>query len=278
MPKTSHPPRKALNLLLGCMNLEERENFAEYVDSVYGELLASKGQRSARIWFWSQFIRSFPGLIVKSIEGDIVMLRNYLKIAIRNFTKHKSFSFINISGLAIGMACCMLILLWVQDELNYERFNENIDEIYCIVNFNANNPNNYGSSVPAPLVPYLKDKYTEIKHTARFRSSGRRLFSYDGNNVFEDNGGFADPELFDIFSFEAVLNDPKAALTDFNTIILTKSMAERYFGSEDPLGKTIRLENQYVFSVGAIIEDIPKNSSIQFDYLLKFENLAGSTR
>ena len=200
------------------------------------------------------------------------MLKNYLKIALRNFYKHKSFSFINISGLAIGMACCMLIMLWVQDELNYEKFNKNIDDIFCVVNYSSDNPNSYSSSVPAPLMPYLKDKYAEIKHASRFRVSGRRLFSYDGNNVFEDNGGFADPELFDIFSFKAVLNDPKAALMDVNTIILTKSMAERYFGSEDPLGKTIKLENQYIFLVGAIIEDIPRSSSIRFDYLIPFEN------
>jgi ABC-type antimicrobial peptide transport system permease subunit len=206
------------------------------------------------------------------MEGDIVMLKNYLKIALRNFVKHRSFSFINISGLAIGMACCMLILLWVQDELNYEKFNENIDDIFCVANYSTDTPNVLGATIPAPLIPYLKEKYAEIKHASRFRGSGRRLFSYDGNNVFEDKGGFADPELFDIFSFEAVLNDPKTALMDPNTIILTQSMAERYFGSEDPLGKTIKLESRYVFSVGAIIEDIPRNSSVQFDYLIPFEN------
>ncbi len=200
------------------------------------------------------------------------MLKSYLKIALRNFTKHKSFTFINISGLAIGMACCMLITLWVQDELNYERFNENIDDIFCVVHYSTDNPDSCSSSVPAPLIPHLNDNYAEIKHASRFRASSRRLFSYMGNNVFEDNGGFADPELFDIFSFHAVLNDPKAALMDMNTIILTESMAERYFGSGDPLGKTIRLENQYVFSVGAIIEDVPRSSSIRFDYLVAFEN------
>ncbi len=273
MNKTSHPPRKLLNLLLRFMDLEERDNFEEYVGSVYGELLISKGQRSARIWFWSQFIRSLPGLIIKSMEGDIVMLKNYLKIALRNFVKHKSFSFINICGLAIGMACCMLILLWVQDELNYERFNENVDDIFCVVQWNAKDQTkNYGSSIPAPLIPYLKDKYAGIKHGARFRGSGRRLFSYNGNQVFEDRGGFADAEIFDIFSFQAVLSDPKKALMDANTIILTKSMAEKYFGSEDPLGKTIQLENQYDFMVGAVIEDIPQNSSIRFDYLVQFDN------
>jgi len=201
-----------------------------------------------------------------------VMLKNYLKVALRSLYRHKSYSFINISGLAIGMACCMLIMLWVQDELHYERFNENIDDIFCIVNYPPENPDSLSASVPAPLIPYLKEKYADLKNASRFRASGRRLFSYDGNNLFEDNGGFADPELCDVFSFRAVLNDPKAALTDLNTIILTQSMAEKLFGTDDPLGKTIKLENQYDFSVGAVIEDIPGNSSIRFDYLIPFEN------
>jgi putative ABC transport system permease protein len=200
------------------------------------------------------------------------MFKNFMKIALRIFIKHKSFSFINISGLAIGMACCMLIMLWVQDELNYERFNKNIDNIFCVVNYSPNNPNSLDASVPAPLIPYLKDKYPDIKHASRFKESGRRLLSYNGNNVFDDHGGFADPDLFEIFSFPAVLGDPKTALRDVSTIILTKSMAERYFGSEDPLGKTIKLENRHIFSVGAIIEDIPRSSSIRFDYLIPFEN------
>ena len=201
------------------------------------------------------------------------MLRNYLKVALRNFAKHKSFSFINISGLVIGMACCLLILLWIQDELNYERFNENIDDICCVIKWDASNQTkNYSASLPAPLIPHMKDKYAGIKHAARYKTSGRRLFSYNGNNFFEDHGGFADPDIFDIFSFKAILNNPKTALKDMNTIILSKSMAERYFGSDNPIGKTIQLENQYVFMVGAVIEDIPRNSSVRFDYLIQFDN------
>ena len=270
--KDPNPPRLPEWIIRRLAWAEDRFSIQENLREEYIYIFETRGARSADLWYWIHMIRSLFPFVKVAIYWRIVMFKNYLKIALRNFFKHKSFSFINISGLAIGMACCMLILMWVQDELNYERFNENIDDIFCIANYSEDTPNVLGSSVPAPLVPFIKDRYAEIKHASRFRGSGRRLFSYDGNNVFEDNGGFADPGLFDIFSFKAVLNDPKAALADFNTIILTKSMAERYFGPEDPLGKTIRLENQYVFSVGAIIEDIPRNSSIQFDYLIKFEN------
>jgi putative ABC transport system permease protein len=270
--KAPYPPRLPEWIIRRLAWAEDRLSIQENLHDEYIYILTTRGLRSADLWYWGHMIRSFFPFIIFATYWRFFMLNNYLKVAIRNFLKRKSYSFINISGLAIGMACCMLILLWVQDELNYERFNENIDDIFCVVNYPPENPNSNDASVPAPLIPYLKDKYADINNASRFKGSGRRLFSYKENNVFEDNGGFADPELFDIFSFKAVLNDPKAALADPNTMILTESMAEKLFGSEDPLGKTIKLENQYVFSVGAVIEDIPQNSSIRFDYLIPFDN------
>jgi putative ABC transport system permease protein len=270
--KDLNPPRLPEWLIRRLAWAEDRFSILENLREEYTYIITTRGARSADLWYWGHMFRSLFPFVKFAIYWRFVMFKNYLKVALRNFYKHKSYSFINISGLAIGMACCMLIMLWVQDELNYERFNENIDDIFCIVNYPPENPNSYDSSVPAPLIPFLRDKYADIKNASRFKASGRRLFSYDGNHVFEDNGGFADPELFDIFSFKAVLNDPKAALVDLNTMILTKSMAVKLFGSEDPLGKTIKLENQYVFSVRAVIEDIPRNSSIRFDYLIPFDN------
>ncbi len=270
--KNPHPPRFPEWVVERLSWEEDRSSIQENLREEYGYIFETKGPWFARLWYWGHLIRSLSPFVKFTVYWRLVMLKNYLKVALRNFYKHKSYSFINISGLAIGMACCMLITLWVQDELNYERFNENIDGIFCVVHYPPENPNSLSSSVPAPLIPFLREKYADIKDASRFKDSGRRLFSYEGNNVFEDNGGFADPELFDIFSFKAVLSDPKAALMDPNTMVLTKSMAERYFGTEDPLGKTIKLENKYVFSVGAVIEDVPRSSSIRFDYLIPFEN------
>jgi len=271
--KNPHPPRFAEGIIQGLAWSEDRFSIQENLYEEYIYIYETKGTRAADLWYWGHMIRSLFPFFKFLVYWRFVMLRNYLKVALRNFAKHKSFSFINISGLAIGMACCMLIMLWIQDELNYERFNENIDDICCVVKWNASNQTkNYSASLPAPLIPHLKDKYAGIKHAARYKTSGRRLFSYNGNNFFEDHGGFADPEIFDIFSFKAILNNPKAALKDMNTVILSKSMAERYFGTDDPLGKTIQLENQYDFMVGAVIEDIHQNSSIRFDYLIQFDN------
>ncbi|MDH5745241.1 MAG: ABC transporter permease, partial [Candidatus Aminicenantes bacterium] len=275
MDKRSHnqePPGLAQWLMKQMSWSEDRDAILDNLREEFTERLSTQGKAFARLWYWLHVLRSVLPFMSFELKWGLVMFKNHMKTALRNFFKQKSFSFINISGLAIGMACCMLIMLWVQDELNYEKFNKNIDDIFCVVHYSEKEPDSLSSSVPAPLIPYLKDKYPEIQYASRFRVSGRRLFSYKANNVFEDNGGFADPGLFDIFSFKAVVSDPKAALMDLNTIVLTKSMAERYFGSEDPLGKTIKLENQYIFTVGAVIEDIPRSSSIRFDYLIPFKN------
>jgi putative ABC transport system permease protein len=271
--KDPNPPRLPEWFIRNLAWAEDRSSIQQNLREEYLYIAEKKGSRSADVWYWGHMIRSLFPFVKFAVHWRIVMLKNYLKIALRNFFKHKSFSFINIAGLAIGMACCMLITLWVQDELNYEKFNENIDDILMVVKWDTSNKTkNYSASIPAPLIPHLKDRYAGIKYATRYRDSGRRLFSYEGDNVYEDTGGFADPEIFDIFSFKPILGDPKAALEDMNTIILSTSMADRYFGSEDPVGKTIQLENRYDFMVGAVIEDIPENSSVRFDYLVRFEN------
>jgi predicted permease len=268
-----NPPRFPEWVILKLAWAEDRFSIQENLREEYKYITETKGNRSANLWYWGHMLRSLFPFLKFTIYWRIVMFKNYLKVAFRNIYKYKSFSFINIAGLAIGMACCMLILLWVQDELNYEKFNENIDDIFCVVQWNSEDQTKiYSPSIPAPLIPFLKDRYAGIKHASRYRASGRRLFSHNENNVYEDTGGFADPELFDIFSFRAILNDPKSALEDLNTIVLSQSMAERYFGPENPIGKTIQLENRYDFMVGAVIEDIPQNSSVRFDYVVQFDN------
>ncbi|HHF51767.1 MAG TPA: hypothetical protein ENL46_03670, partial [Candidatus Aminicenantes bacterium] len=132
MNKKACPPKKALNFLLGFMDQEEQESFKEYVSSVYGEILGTKGPRAARRWFWGQFIRSLPKLVITSMQGGLNMLLNYLKVAIRNMTRKKLMTFINISGLILGVSCCLLAVLYVSDELSYDRFHENQDTLFRV--------------------------------------------------------------------------------------------------------------------------------------------------
>jgi putative ABC transport system permease protein len=159
--KDPHPPRLPEWIIRGLAWDEDRLSIQENLHEEYVYIAETRGTRSADLWYWGHMIRSLFPFVKFAVYWRLVMIKNYLKVAIRNFAKHKSFSFINIFGLAIGMACCMLITLWVQDELNYEKFNENIDDIFCVVQWNsADQTKNFGPSIPAPLIPHLKDKYT----------------------------------------------------------------------------------------------------------------------
>jgi len=268
MNKKSRPPRTALNFLLRFMELEERENFTEYVDSVYRKILITKSQRAACLWFWSQFARSLPRMIGKSIEGDIVMIKNYLKIALRNIKRHKGFSLINIAGLAIGMACCFLIYSYVRYELSYDTFHKDYKDIYRVINRQIGNVylgTDYFSTSPAFLVPTLKQDFPEVLAGSRIdERSG--LLSF-GNKRFNETIYFADPEFLKIFTFPQVSGDLQNPIGEPFSLLVTQKMAQKYFGEENPVGKTIRFNNHFDFTVTGVLQDIPLNSHMRFEFL-----------
>ena len=197
------------------------------------------------------------------------MIKNYLKIALRNIKKHKWYSFINIAGLAIGMTCCILILLWVQDELSYDRFHENASDIYRVIqDINFTDHSTTWTITQGPLGPSLKKDFPEIINAARITGRGFRLTYNDRS--FDEAVGMADPSIFEMFTFPLMKGDPAAALSDPNSIVLTEKMAEKYFGDENPIGKTIKADNKYDFLVTGVLKKIPLNSHLQFDFIIPF--------
>jgi predicted permease len=203
------------------------------------------------------------------------MFKNYLKVAFRNIIKQKGYSFINISGLAIGMTCCILIILWVQDELSFDRFHENGGNLYRVVEnqYYAGNEVFPVAVTPGPLAETLKNDFPEIINSCRVTFRGRMLFQYGDNRFYESSGALADPSLFEMFSFPFVAGDPETAFPNLNSVVITREMAEKYFGEEDPVGKTLKVENRMEFTVTAVIENVPHNSHLQFSFLVPFEFL-----
>jgi len=196
------------------------------------------------------------------------MFRNYFKITIRNLFKHKGYSFINITGLAVGMACCILILLWVQDELSFDKFHENAGDLYIATPLMTfGDTNDTWSTCPPAAGPALKAEYPEIVNTVRRITSSSIVLAY-GEKRFEEPVYFADPSLLEMFTFPLIHGDAATALTNPHSVIMTERMAEKYFGSENPVGKTIRIENRFNFAVTGVLKDIPQNSFIQFDILV----------
>lgn len=202
------------------------------------------------------------------------MFKNYLKITLRNFKKNKGYSFINISGLAIGMACCILILIWVKDELSFDRFHANADAIYRITEHQYDSSGDYFpvAVTPWPLAEALKNDFPEITESARLRIVSGGLIGYKDKKFYEDDFVAVDPSFLKMFSFPLIEGDLSTALTEPHTILITRETAVRYFGNEEPLGKVLTFHNVYEFKVTGVLEDVPHNSHIKFDFLVPFDS------
>ncbi|MCK4784816.1 MAG: ABC transporter permease, partial [Desulfobacteraceae bacterium] len=194
------------------------------------------------------------------------MFIHNFKLSLRNIKRHKIFTFINVSGLAVGLACCMLLLLWVQDELSYDRFHEHGKHIYRVIEKNQyDSGTTYSSSTPAPVAPLIKSSAPEVTDFARFWPD-TFTFNY-GEKSFPLYSGIIDPAFLSIFSFPLIKGDPETALANPASILLSRESAEKIFGNEDPLGKTLLFEGKDLAITG-IMADIPRNSHLQFACLM----------
>jgi putative ABC transport system permease protein len=196
------------------------------------------------------------------------MLSNYLKTALRNLWKKKSFSFINIVGLAIGMAVSFLILLYVLNEVTYDRFNENYEKIYRLATkLDAQGRHFEIASVPAPMGPALVDQFPEAVRAARLQEFGTRIIS-TGDKLYEESRIFhADPDLFDVFTISVVRGNPENWLQAPFQMIITEEVAEKYFGNENPLGKTLKVDNKYIYTITGVAKGMPENSHFKFNMI-----------
>jgi len=196
------------------------------------------------------------------------MIKNYFKIAFRNLLRNKTFSFLNIFGLAFGLTCCLLMILLIKNELNYDRFHKNAGAIFRVSFSNYLNQGGFATT-PLPIGPALKTQLPEIKAMARIKTEDRYMMKYGSNQYFETIS-FADDEIFKIFSFPFKEGDPNTALKDPNSIVLSERIAKKYFGNEDPLNKMLiigttgRLNSR----VTGVFKKLPQNSQLQFDFLV----------
>lgn len=201
------------------------------------------------------------------------MLRNYITIAFRNLWRKRGYSFINISGLAIGIASSVMILLFVQDEMSYDRYHENAPNIYRVCLKASMQGNSLEAPItPAPLAATIVADYPEVINAVRFFNFDASPIIRSGDRSFiERYFVYADSTLFDIFSFPMIKGDPAKALNRPNTIVLTESAAGKYFGEEDPVGQILEVGNERTpFEITGIIEDIPPNSHFTFDVAASF--------
>lgn len=204
------------------------------------------------------------------------MLKSYLKIAFRNLWKQKFHSIVNIFGLAVGLTCVLLISLYVIDELSFDRFHEKSGNIYRIVEnqYYAGQPVFPVAVTPGPLAPSLKEEYPEIINTTRLKINSS-LFEV-GEKKFVESGAYVDNSFFQIFSFPVIKGDPETALNKVDAIVINQTLANKYFGDEDPIGKIITINGKSTLEITAVMEDFPQNSHIRRDYLMTTDRLRNS--
>ncbi len=201
------------------------------------------------------------------------MLKNYIKIAWRNILKHKSMFAINIAGLAIGIASCLLMLLFVVDELSYDTFNEKADDIVRVV-FKAqiNGEKIKEAVVMAPVAQTLKNDFPEVVDATRIYNLGTPKIAYGTTAFRNGKAAYVDPNFFNVFTLPIINGDTQSPLEEPNTVVLTESEANKYFGNSNPIGKNILIEgNSQPFRVTAIIENVPQNSHFRFDVLASMQ-------
>lgn len=204
------------------------------------------------------------------------MLRNYLKIALRNLLRQKGFAFINITGLSIGLACCMLILLYTKDEISYDAFHEKKDQLYrvtCRIQGKEGRNELYGIAAMIEG-PSFKQDIPEVESYTRVQE--RDFILRKGRETFNEKASWADANFFSVFSFPLVSGDPKSVLKDIHSVVLTEETAQKYFGTTAAIGKSLEFEinNKFeTFVVSGIAKRSPQNSSIKFDILLPFNYL-----
>ena len=198
------------------------------------------------------------------------MFKNHLKTALRNIRRKMSYSFINIFGLAVGMTCFFLILLYVQHEFSYDRFHEKSGRIYRIhTEWKAEGQVRISDTTAAPVAPALRNDFPGIMNVVRAKRTGA-IITHKGQSFVERRVYMVDPSFFDLFTFPLVRGNPQTVLSNKNSIILTEKMAEKYFGHDDPIGETLSFQNRFDFEVTGIVKNAPSNSHLKFDFLVRF--------
>ncbi len=201
------------------------------------------------------------------------MLKNYLKIALRNLLKQKGYSAINIAGLVLGMSCCLLILLYVRNELDYDRFHEKAERTYRLyLDARINDKDLIAATSCGPLAATLRQELPGIETAARIRHVGNFTVRHEDKTFNEEKLFFADSTIFDVFTFAMLAGEARTALSKPHTVVLTDEMARKYFGESPPLGKSLLMDGREQYAVSGVVKKLPATSHWQFDFLVSMNS------
>jgi len=230
-----------------------------------------KGKFRTSLWCFLYVIRLLFSESRLSFYWSFAMFKNYVTIASRSLRRHKIYSLVTISGLALGIAAFLLISVWVLHELSFDKFHENASAIYRVSekrHFPDYVQQNFRT--PGPLSEKLKEQFPEIRDSVRVAMTGERVMKYRDKIFYENAILTVDPEFFTMFSFPFIAGDRETPLDNPYGIVIAEQVARKYFGQENPIGKTLTLDNKLDFTVTGLIKDVPSNSHLQFDMAVPF--------
>jgi len=270
-----YPPRIGEKLFRFILPESEWRALLGDYEELYKDFVQRRGQFIANLWYILQIVLTIPSVIWDSIKWSVIMIRNYMKIALRNIKKHKGFSFINITGLSIGLTCTILMLAYVHHELSYDRFHKNAENIYKVI---CKTEGGLNALSPGALKSAVLDGFPEVINAARVCPWGGYLnfngsIRYEGNRYIENRFFIVDQEFLDIFTFPLISGNPQKALSEPFSIVLTQEMAEKYFGNEDPMGRILKFDNKYDYKITGILKEVPVNSHFMFDFLVSINTM-----
>ncbi|UHG92164.1 ABC transporter permease [Spirosoma oryzicola] len=271
------PLSKWVDKLLGWLVAPHlREEVLGDIHERYARRVQRLGERKARLTYWREVLAyARPSFITRkpspySTPSYTDMLRNYLKIAFRNLIKQKGYSFINIAGLSVGMAVAMLIGLWIHHEYSYDKFLPDYQQLYQVRrNFNSNGDTLTFTTTSLKLADALRYQIPEVEQVAESDHMGSHGLKVGDKKIYL-NGAQIGGDFLQMFQYPLVEGKASLALKDPYSIVLTESTAKALFGSENPMGKIVRFDNQNDLKVTGILKDLPTNSSLQFNYLVPF--------
>lgn len=259
------PPRWAEWILRRSSFRTDSYSLLDDLDIEFSHRVSEKGKMSAGLWYGIHTVRAIPEFILQVIYWRFTMLFNYMKIAIRNLKKQKAFTLINVFGLAFGIACCLAIYMYINFEMSYDKYHHDLDRIYRIGARDISNPESQGSArTSGPPGQVLKDHYPQVEKVARLLPVHDFVMKRGEKVFYESKRFYADTELFSILTIPFVNGDPSTALDRPATVVMTQSLANKYFGDEDPLGQTLQI-NQRDYEVTGVMGDPPANTHLKAD-------------
>ena len=261
------------------IELFSTNRYSSYVNGdlveMYEYIYSSKGRFRSFIWLYKQVLKSIPLFFYNSIIWSITMLKNYLKITFRNMIKQKGYSFINILGLAAGLACCIFILLYVQFEFSYDNYHDDADRIFRVAK-SVRNESRYDkmAAVEMMIAPTLRENFPQVEYAARISFSRDQVVRYKDKIFKEEEGNLrhVDPEILKIFKIPFIEGNPETALERPRTMVLTDEKSKKYFGDENPIGRSILVDTTS-YEITGIVENPPGNTIFKYNFLMSYESI-----